>query len=216
MKIVLWVLLTLSLTVAHKPLQAQTQLDLLAIERGENSGDANEQQTSSQDLRELVRLLSNPALVAQLQQRLQDTADHPSGDTLSVSGLQKYFQGTLFEIEKRAREIVRALSAVPRLSGALSTAWAENMATSEFLQSAIYVIIFLFGGFGLEWLYWCYLSGTLKRIELSKPVTYGSVLNAAALRAVLLFGSIAAAGLFGLLLGVAVSLVVVRVRRARR
>jgi small-conductance mechanosensitive channel len=203
MKIVLCVFLTLSLTVVITPLKAQAQLGLLAIESGEEGGDANEQQTSSQDLQELIRLLSNPALVAQLQQRLKDTVDQPAADTLSVSGLQKYFQGTLFEIEKRAREIVSALSTVPRLSEALSTAWIENMAASDFLQSAIYVIIFLFGGFGLEWLYWCYLSGTLKRIELSKPVSYGRVLNAATLRAVLLFGSIAvfAFGSLGLFVG---------------
>jgi small-conductance mechanosensitive channel len=77
------------------------------------------------------------------------------------------------------------------------------MAASDFLQSAIYVIIFLFGGFGLEWLYWSYLSATLKRIELSKPESYGSVLKAAVLRAVLLFGSIAvfAFGSIGLFVG---------------
>ena len=203
MKIVRCVLVTLSLTVAIVPVPAQTQLGLLAIQSGDNAEQANERQTSNQDLQELVNLLSDPALVAQLQRRLQDTADRPSGDGLSVSGLQKYFQGTLFEIEKRAREIVRALSAVPHLSEALSTAWAENMASSEFLRSAIYVIIFLFGGFGLEWLYWCYMSGTLKRIELSTPVTYSSVLNAAALRAVLLFGSIAvfSFGSLGLFVG---------------
>ena len=66
-----------------------------------------------------------------------------------------------------------------------------------------YVIIFLFGGFGLEWLYWSYLSATLTRIELSKPKTYGSILKAAVLRAVLLFGSIAvfASGSVGLFVG---------------
>ena len=61
---------------------------------------------------------------------------------------------------------------------------------------------FLFGGFGLEWLYWSYLSATLKRIELSNPKTYGGVLKAAMIRATLLFGSIAvfafgSIGLFG-------------------
>ena len=62
---------------------------------------------------------------------------------------------------------------------------------------------FLFGGFGLEWLYWSYLSPMLKWVELSKPKTYGGVLKAAPLRAALLFGSIAvfAFGSIGLFVG---------------
>lgn len=176
------------------PAQAQTQL-LQSVQETEERGE--------QDLEELIRLLSDPVLVNKLQQRLSAVTEIPSADALSVSGLQAYFQASLNNVEKRAGNIVDALSGIPGVSDALSVAWAENMASTKFLKSAIYVIIFLFGGFGLEWLYWCYLTGTLKRIELSKPKSYGRILRVAVLRALLLFGGTAlfAFGSIGLFIG---------------
>jgi len=203
LKIILRIFTVLWLTAGILPAQAQTPLGLTGEPAGARAENPAGQQASERELQELARLLSNPVLVEKLQQRLIETADQQAADSLSVSGLQKYFQETLIQVEIRARDIAHALTTVPRLSDALSIAWNESMAASDFLQSAIYVIIFLFGGFGLEWLYWSYLSATLKRIELSNPDTYGSVLKAAVLRAVLLFGSIAvfAFGSIGLFVG---------------
>ena len=203
MKTILCVVVMLLLTAAIVPAQAQTQLRLLGGGSEESAELSSGQQTSERDLEELIRLLSNPAVVKQLQQQLSATANPQSYDVLTVSGFENYFQGFLIKVDKRAGEIIFSLSGLPRLAEALSVAWADNMAGSNFLQSAIYVIIFLFGGFGLEWLYWCYLSGTLKRIELSKPKTYGRILKIAALRALLLFGSTAlfVFGSIGLFIG---------------
>ena len=149
----------LLLMASTLPAQAQTQFGQ-SVQETEERGE--------QDLEELIRLLSDPELVNKLQQRLSAATEIPSDDALSVSGLQAYFQASLNNVEKRAGNIVDALSGMPGVSGALSVAWAENMASTKFLKSAIYVIIFLFGGFGLEWLYWCYLTGTLKRINVSR------------------------------------------------
>ncbi|MCZ6798590.1 MAG: mechanosensitive ion channel [Gammaproteobacteria bacterium] len=203
MKTILCVVVMLLLTAAIVPAQAQTQLRLLGGGSEESAELSSGQQSSERDLEELIRLLSNPAVVKQLQQQLSATANPQSYDVLAVSGFENYFQGFLIKVDKRAGEIIFSLSGLPRLAEALSVAWADNMAGSNFLQSAIYVIIFLFGGFGLEWLYWCYLSGTLKRIELSKPKTYGRILKIAALRALLLFGSTAlfVFGSIGLFIG---------------
>jgi len=199
MKINQCILVMLLSVAAMVPVQAQ----ILPGLPGGEAQEIDEKQSSERNLEELIRLLSNPALVKQLQQKLQTTADLQSGDALSVSGLQSYFQASLIRVKKRAVEIIHALSGIPRLSEALSNAWAENMAGSEFLRSAIYVIIFLFGGFGLEWLYWSYLGGTLKRIELSKPKTYSRIFKVAVLRALLLFGGTAifAFGSIGLFIG---------------
>jgi small-conductance mechanosensitive channel len=172
------------------PPQAQAQLGLLTGSSENNDGQAAEQQANQKDLEELIRLLSNPELVKQLQQRLPAT-DSVDNSELSVSALETYLQASLVRIQLRATEIVHALAGVPQLSQALSAAWVENMAGGNFLRSAIYVIIFLFGGFGLEWLFWSYFSGTLKRTELSKPKSYGQVLKLAALRVLLLFGGTA-------------------------
>ncbi len=152
--------------------------------------EAETQQTSEQEVRELLRLLSKPELVEELKKRLPDATAVGAEDGFTLSGLQNHFQATIVEIETRVQDIVQAVDAIPALSRTLSAAWHQHMAADDFLQSPIYIIIFLFGGFGLEWLYWAYLLGSLKRIELSKPKTYGQVLKAAGLRAVLLFGSI--------------------------
>jgi len=199
MKINQCILVMLLSVAAMIPLQAQI---LPGLPGGEIEESA-EQQSSERDLAELIRLLSNPALVKQLQQKLSATTDLQPGDKASVSGLQTYFQASLINVEERVGEIVHAVSGIPRLSEALSTAWTENMVGSAFLRSAIYVIIFLFGGFGLEWLYWSYLSGTLKRIEHSKPKIYSEILRIAVLRALLLFGGTAlfAIGSIGLFIG---------------
>ncbi len=188
MRNILCILAILWLALGNLPAQGQTALGLMS---GKAAADPADQRTSEQELQELMRLLSNPVLMEQLKQRLPETSEQGAGESLSVSGLQQHLQATLTLVEQRAQEIVHALTTLPQLSKTLSVAWNENLAASNFLQSAIYVVIFLFGGFGLEWLYWSYLSSTLTRIELSKPKTYGSVLKAAVLRAVLLFGSIA-------------------------
>ena len=183
---VLWVVLG--------ALPAQGQNPAFGLVTAKDATGSTVQQPSQGDLRELVRLLSNPALVERLRQRLPESAEQLAGDGLSVSGLGQYIQQTRRLVEKRSGDIVHGLATLPLLPQAISGSWNKNMAAIDFLQSAIYVVIFLFGGFGLEWLYWSYLSTTLTRIELSKPKTYGSILKAASLRAVLLFGSIAVFG----------------------
>ena len=187
------------------PAQAQTPLQrsLVGTASSEPSGESAGPQASEQDLQELVRLLSNPALVQHLQQSLRGAADAQTDDEVSTSNLQRYFEEALILAEVRGHRIADALTTIPDLSRTLSDAWNENTEASSFLQSVIYVVIFLFGGFGLEWLYWSYLSPTLNWVEQSKPQTYGGVLKAAVLRAALLFGSTAvfAFGGIGLFVG---------------
>ncbi|MCZ6895802.1 MAG: mechanosensitive ion channel [Gammaproteobacteria bacterium] len=189
MKNLIRILVALWLALGSLPAQGQTPaLDLVT---GKGAAASKDQRPSEVELRELIRLLGNPALVERLRQRLPETALQQADDSLSVSGLQQHFQEILNHVKIGSGDLVHALIKLPQLYQAISAAWNKNMAASNFLKSAIYVVIFLFGGFGLEWLYWTYLSTTLTRIELSKPKSYGSVLKAAALRAVLLFGSIA-------------------------
>ena len=182
------------LATAALPAHGQTALDLFGAKTEKSTDDSAIQQATNQDLQELLRLLSNPALVAQLTQRSAETAGQQPGDGSAVAKARQQFQNLLSRIGSRARAIALALTTVPQLYGELTTAWTESMAGSEFLRSAIHMIIFLFGGFGLEWLYWSYLSALLKRVEHSKPDTYGGVLRAAMIRATLLLGSIAVFG----------------------
>ncbi len=203
MNVLIRALLVLFVTITSQPVQGQTAIGLVTGSSDKTAQEAVAEPLSEKDIQELLRLLSNPNLAEHLRQQLAVGGGIEAEGGLSGAGLQAYFQATLTHVEQRAGAIADALLTIPQLSSDLSAAWAENMTGDNFLQSAIYVIIFLFGGFGLEWLYWAYLSGTLKRIELSNPKTYGSVFRAAVLRAVLRFGSIAvfALGSMGLFAG---------------
>ena len=177
MKNLLCIVAALWLTAANPPALGQTPLGLMGVEAGQGGEGPEARQMSEQELQQLVRLLSNPALVEQLKHRLPGTADRQADDGFSLSGLKEHFQKNLLRARERAQEIAHALTTIFQSTRAVSNFWNESMASSDFLKSAIYVIIFLFGGFGLEWLYWSYLSATLKRIEFSKPDTYGGVLR---------------------------------------
>ena len=191
MKSLLKIAAVLLFAASGLPAHAQTPLSLIGATSGDGAAEAAQQLSLDRDLAELLRLLSDPLLVEKLKQQAAETASQPGDDGISASGIQNYFQETLIQVEARGGLIAGALTTVPKLYSALAAAWNESMAASESLRSAINVIIFLFGGFGLEWLYWSYLSATLKRVELSKPESYGSIVRAAMLRATLLFGSIA-------------------------
>ena len=108
------------------PPQAQAQLGLLTGSSENNDGQAAEQQANQKDLEELIRLLSNPELVKQLQQRLPAT-DSVDNSELSVSALETYLQASLVRIQLRASEIVHALAGVPQLSQALSAASCSSV-----------------------------------------------------------------------------------------
>ena len=165
MKSLISILAVLWLVLGSLSAQAQTAaLDLVA---GKDAAPSAAQPHSEAELQELVRLLSNPALVERLKQRLPEPDGEQAGDRLLVTGLQEKFQETLEHVENRSRDIVHALAKLHRLPRALAKGWGKNMAASDFLQSAIYVVIFLFGGFGLEWLYWSYLCSAPGSLDTS-------------------------------------------------
>ena len=182
------------------PAQAQTPLDLMRGNTNKTAETAAPSQASERDVQDLLRLLSNPALVEQLKQRSGETGEAGEAGGFSLAAVQRVFQRTLTRVKERARVVGQALRMLPNLPDEISAAAASSIRGSESLRTVIHIIIFLFGGFGLEWLYWSYLSATLKRVELSKPGTYGELLKAGLVRATLLFGSIAvfAVGSIGL------------------
>ncbi len=146
MKLVLTLVAALWLMGAIVPAHAQIGLGLPESK----SNDSENQQASEQEIRELLRLLSKPELVEKLKERLPkiaagETADGPGKRTLIVSGLKKYFQAALVRIKARVQNIVQAAIFFPELSNALSAIWQKRMAADDFLQTPIYVIIFLFG-----------------------------------------------------------------------
>jgi small-conductance mechanosensitive channel len=145
---------------------------------------------SPNDVRELLRLLGDERVSAWLRQRAAE-GDLP-GETAAEAGasLQEQFRLAVAHVQARLAANAAAWSALPGIETALRQAWAAEVSTDEALRSVIYVIIFLFVGAGLEWLYWRYLGGTLRRIELAPPTTLGRSVMRALARAALIGGGI--------------------------
>ncbi|MGI9511123.1 MAG: hypothetical protein ACR2QJ_17435, partial [Geminicoccaceae bacterium] len=126
---------------------------------------------SPNDLRELMRLLGDERVSSWLrQQASQDGLATENNAALGLS-FQQQIQSALAYVQFRATEIRAASVALLGASTLLDDAWDAEMSDDETLRSAIYVIIFLFVGAGLEWLYWRYAGGTLRRIELGSLTT---------------------------------------------
>ena len=96
MKILLHMFALFWLTTAILPAHGQTALDLIGTKVGKNTEDVANQEASPQELQELLRLLSNPALVEQLIERSAVTIGQSIGSGPSFSSVQEYFQATLF------------------------------------------------------------------------------------------------------------------------
>ena len=145
---------------------------------------------SPNDLRELMRLLGDERVSTWLrQQASQDGLAAESNAALGPS-FQEQIQSALAYVQVRATELSAASVALLGAGALLDDAWDAEMSDDETLRSAIYVIIFLFVGAGLEWLYWRYAGGTLRRIELGSLTTLGQSVSGALIRGVLLFAGI--------------------------
>ena len=145
---------------------------------------------SPNDLRELMRLLGDERVSTWLRQ--QASQDGLTAENNAVSGFsfQQQIQSALAYVQLRATEITAASVALLSAGTLLDDAWDAEMSDDETLRSAIYVIIFLFLGAGLEWLYWRYAGGTLRRIELGGLTTLGQSVSGALTRGLLLCAGI--------------------------
>ncbi|MCR9135049.1 MAG: mechanosensitive ion channel [Alphaproteobacteria bacterium] len=144
---------------------------------------------SPNDIRELMRLLADPSVVVWLRSQGEQMLDGESGFDDSES-----FQEELAERVERTRLRLTSLAIswrnLPAAPAFLSEAWQEQVTSDQTLRSIIYVVIFLVIGSGLEWLYRQYTLQPMLRLELNKSTSLSHRLNAAVLRAVLVFGGL--------------------------
>lgn len=143
---------------------------------------------SPNDIRELMRLLADPGVVVWLRsQSLQQGMD-------GASGRSESFQEELAERVDRTRlrltDLAISWRNLPAAPVFLSEAWQEQVSSDQTLRSIIYVVIFLVIGSGLEWLYRQYTLQPMLRLELNKATSLSHRLNAAVLRAVIVFGGL--------------------------
>lgn len=149
MKLLAWltVLLPFWLSSAHaqSPLMPQASETLDPTEASAPSPN---------DVRELSRLLSDPSIIAWLKERAEgDTADdgEPAG-----GGLHDIIRDNLAVIADRMKAVGTALAALPKTPEIVSGTWNKNVTPNQRLALINLILIFLFTGIGLEWLYWRY------------------------------------------------------------
>ncbi|MEM9441342.1 MAG: hypothetical protein AAGA73_12905, partial [Pseudomonadota bacterium] len=183
-----WLLLGASVVAAQTP--------GLPVVSNEETAAESVAPPSPNDLRELMRLLGDERVSAWLRQ--QANRDGLPAENNAALGLsfQQQIQSALAYVQFRATEIAAASVALLGAGVLLDEAWDAEMSDEETLRSAIYVIIFLFVGAGLEWLYWRYAGGALRRIELGGLTTLGQSVSGALIR-----GALLCAGIFIFALG---------------
>ena len=183
---VLWFALLL-LVAFQGPAQAQMVPGTVGTQAAE--AEAPVPPPSPNDVKELMRLLSDRSMIEWLRTQSEDNGA-PGAAQPSIS-LTQEFANRVEGTRKRIGELIvswRNLSIAPSV---LIDAWQAEMSSDDTLRSLTYVLIFLVVGGGLEWLYRQYTQVTLLRLELRPRDTLSGRFQAALMRAVTIFGGLA-------------------------
>lgn len=147
---------------------------------------------SPNDVKELIRLLEDQRIKSWLEKAAQypDETERAASETVG-EGLKSKFLAALDRTRKRSRLIQGAWQHISSAPALLASQWNEAIAVGGTVRSLTYVLIFLFIGGGLEWLYRQYTNRRLLRLQLTNPVSLSCRVKAALSRALLTFGALA-------------------------
>lgn len=160
------------------PAAAAAQAGLPIAQRAPEAAGTAAQAPAAADVQELLRLLGDPRVVEWLKEA---AAEQPAvGD--ERASLRAAVEHRLAAARQRMSELAAAWSNFPLVPDVLADAWHSQLSRGDALRSLTYVIIFVFVGGGLEWLFWQYFHPTLVRIEHTVPRTLMRRLSAASSR----------------------------------
>ena len=178
---------------------------------------------SANDIHEFSRLLADERVQEWLRQQAGDA------ETTAVAeapGLRDQLDAVLFRTQARIAALVRTWEGLGQAPGLVQSRWREQITDDRRVQSLTFVLIFLFLGAGLEWLFGQYSDPVRRRLEITESDTPGKRIKAAVSRAGLALtgllafalGSIGAFAafdwppiLFALILNLLVAIVIIRV-----
>jgi len=123
------------------------------------------------DVQDLIRLLSDPRIVEWLKQNAAAAPPAPPQGGNPAMMARDELMHFLDRTKARAVELDHAGEALPSASMVLRDAWRQEMPQGETLRTITYVVIFLFIGGGIEWLYWQYFHPVMVRLEYLRPTT---------------------------------------------
>jgi len=147
---------------------------------------------SPNDIRELVRLLEDQRIRNWLEKEAQDFRETEPGESQTIGeGLKAQLSEALNRTRERVRLLRGAWHGLSDAPALLAQEWREAITPGGTVRSLTYVLIFLFVGGGLEWLYRQYTNKRLLRLQLINPVSLSGRVRAALSRALLIFGGLA-------------------------
>ncbi|WP_187968065.1 mechanosensitive ion channel family protein [Aquibium microcysteis] len=161
------------------PAAAAAQTGLPMAQRAPAAAETTAQPPAAADVQELLRLLGDPSVVEWLKQA---AAERPQAEDDERASLRAAVERRLAAARQRMAELASAWSNFPLVPEVLADAWRSQLSRGDALRSLTYVVIFVFVGGGLEWLFWQYLHPTLVRIEHAIPRTLMRRLSAATSR----------------------------------
>lgn len=132
---------------------------------------------SQADRQEMLRLLGDPRMMDWLRNSAEAGMAEPSA--AARHSLRAEVSTRIAAARVRIAELMRAWSNFPLIPSVIANAWRAELSPGEALRSLTYVIVFLFVGGGLEWLFWQYFHPLMMRIAHSKPNSLGGRVAAA-------------------------------------
>lgn len=132
---------------------------------------------SPRDVQDLVRLLGDPSVQEWLKRNA--VAAMPEPYAPGGPSLRAELGARIAAARARMAELARAWSNFPLIPEVIANAWQAELSRGEALRSLTYVIVFVFVGGGLEWLFWQYFHPLFLRIAHSRPASLRRRLAAA-------------------------------------
>lgn len=120
---------------------------------------------SPEDLQELLRLLGNPAVVDEIRKSLEQQET----EAASSWSLRSEISSVVSRMEGRVTSLISGFGAIGGIPAAAAEAWESGLDRGDALRAMTYVLIFLFIGGGLEWLYHQYARPLRLRVTHGAP-----------------------------------------------
>jgi small-conductance mechanosensitive channel len=178
---------------------------------------------SSNDLHEFTRLLADDRIQEWIRLQADETAINTVAET---QGLRDQFDALVLRTKGRIGALIQTWEGLGQAPELVQEPWREQVTDDRRVQSLTFVLIFLFLGAGLEWLFWQFSNPIRRRLEIAQFTTPAKRITAAVTRASLVLsgllafaiGSIGAFSafdwppiLFALILNLLVAIVAIRV-----
>ncbi|OED40043.1 hypothetical protein AB833_12720 [Chromatiales bacterium (ex Bugula neritina AB1)] len=140
-------------------------------------------------VQEFRMLLTDPVVQQWLQQAPSDSNETESTETFS---LRSNMVDLIDHIRTRTELINEALVTASEAPGIIVAGWRSQISDSESLRLVTFIVIFLFIGIAIEWLYTEYTHYRLLDLELRKPDSLRQRISTSFYRALITFGAVAA------------------------